>query len=104
MLQERKGAHMIAAEDIRVELRMAKPNATVKAFADVTLRLGDSGEITLLGFSVIGTPPQIVPPARPGKQRYFDVVRLEGKIKTLIYTIIGIAYKKTLADATREVA
>ena len=94
---------MIAAEDIKVELRLAKPNGTVKAFADVTLHLGDSGEVTMLGFSVIGTPTQIVPPARPGKQRYFDVVRLEGKLKTLIYTSIGISYKKALTDATREV-
>jgi hypothetical protein len=93
---------MIAADDVKVELRMAKPNGTVKAFADVTLYLGDSGEVTMLGFSVIGTPMQIVPPARPGKQRYFDVVRLEGKLKTLIYTSIGIAYKRALTQATGE--
>ncbi len=93
---------MIAAEDIKVELRLAKPNGTVKAFADVTLHLRDSGEVIMLGFSVMGTPAQVVPPARPGKQRYFDVIRIEGKLKTLIYTSIGIAYKKALADATRE--
>jgi hypothetical protein len=104
LLEKRKGAQMIVPEHISVELRLAKPNEKVKAFADVTIRLGDSGEIMILGFSVIGTPPLIVPPARPGKQRYFDVVRLEGKLKALIYTTVGNAYKKALADTTREVA
>jgi hypothetical protein len=101
---ECKGAQMIGPEHISVEIRLAKLNGTVKAFADVTIDLGDLGAIKILGFSVIGTPVQIVPPARPGKQRYFDVVCLEGKIKTLIYTLIGIAYKKALADAKGEVA
>jgi hypothetical protein len=44
-----------------------------------------------------------VPPARKGKQQYFDTVLLSGKVKTLVYTLIGMAYKKAVSDAVKEV-
>jgi hypothetical protein len=93
---------MLQAEDITVEVRLAKPNGTVKAFADLTLALGECGTISLYGFSVIGAPPRVVPPARRGKQQYFDTVLLSGKVKTLVYTLIGMAYKKAVSDLAKE--
>lgn len=95
---------MIGPEDVAVELRLAPPNGKLKAFADVTLTLKESGVITISGFSVVGTPPRVVPPARQGKQRYFDVVILTGNLKTLVYTMIGMAYRKALAESAEVIA
>jgi len=93
---------MLQAEDITVELRLAKPGEATRAFADVTLALGESGTISVFGFSLIGEPPRVVPPARKGKQQYFDSVLLSGKVKTLVYTLIGMAYRKAVSDAAKE--
>jgi hypothetical protein len=90
----------VLAENVTVELRLAKnADGNVKGFADVVIDLGDSGEISILGFSVIGDGPRVVPPARHGKQRWFDVVNLSGKIKALVYTLIAKAYRDALANA-----
>jgi hypothetical protein len=97
-------SNMIAADDITVELRLATPNAKVKAFADVTITLGQMGTMVILGFSLIGDLPRVVPPAREKEKRYFDVVLLSGKLKTLVYTLIGIEYKKALEMAAKETA
>jgi hypothetical protein len=73
-------------EDISVELRLADLEK-VKAFADVTIPLGADGVIKLSGCSVIqidGQAPRVVPPARKGKQKYFEVVSLIGKIRPLV--------------------
>jgi hypothetical protein len=94
---------MVSEQDITIELRLAKPDAKLKAFADVTLTLGESGTMTIAGFSVIGDPPRVVPPARKGEQRYFEVVLLTGKLKTLVYTLIGVAYRKAQAEAGRNI-
>jgi hypothetical protein len=93
---------MLQAEDITVEVRLAKPGGTTRAFADVTFALGESGTMSVYGFSLIGEPPRVVPPARKGKQQYFDTVLLSGKLKTLVYTLIGMAYKKAVSDAAKE--
>jgi hypothetical protein len=95
---------MIQAEDISIELRLAPPNGKMKAFADVTITLGQMGTIVLLGFSVISDPPRVVPPAREKDKHYFDVVLLSGKLKTLVYTLIGIEYKKAKETAAKEIA
>jgi hypothetical protein len=53
--------------------------------ADVTLPLGELGLLKLCGFSGIqgeeSTPPRVVPPARKGEHRFFEVVLLIGKIR-----------------------
>jgi DNA-binding cell septation regulator SpoVG len=88
MLAERKGAQgaqMIAAEDVTIEVRLLKKSdSNLKAYADVTLSLGDSGVIVISGFLVIGSGPFIAPPSRKGGQSFFPVVQLTGKVKTLV--------------------
>jgi len=90
---------MVTAEDVAVELRLArKADGKVKAFADVVISLED-GEISIFGFSVIGDPSKVVPPARMGNQRWFDVVVISGKLKALIYTLVAQAYRKAIAES-----
>ncbi len=76
------------ADDISVELRLAHTtNGKVKAFADVTIPLGLDGVITMLGFSVFhadGQRPSVAPPARKGEKRYFEVVTLNGKVRSVV--------------------
>jgi len=86
-------------DSITVELRLAaKSNPKLKAFADVTLALGELGLLKLCGFSVMqmvdGDPPRIVPPARKGEQRYFDVVLLIGKIRKIVDEAVLAEYTK----------
>ncbi len=75
-------------DSIAVDLRLSsKADSKVKAFADVTIPLGDDGTITVLGFSILeteGRPPRVMPPARKGKQTWFDTVQLTGKIRGLV--------------------
>jgi hypothetical protein len=59
----------------------------------------EGGEISIFGFSVIGDPCKVVPPARKGNQRWFDVVVISGKLKALVYTRIAEAYREALAHA-----
>jgi hypothetical protein len=88
---------VIEPDDVTVELRLvAKPDSKLKAFADVTVNLGEVGEFTTFGWSVLGDPIRVVPPARKGEQRFFDVVAMTGKLKTIVYTLIGNAYKAEL--------
>jgi hypothetical protein len=90
---------MMTADNVTVDLRLAqKPDGKLKAFADVVISLED-GEISIFGFSVIGDPCKVVPPARMGNQRWFDVVVISGKLKPLIYTLIAQAYREALAKA-----
>lgn len=94
---------MIQASDVTVELRLVnKADSQLRAFADVTVSLAESGEFTMFSWSVIGDPPRVVPPARKGDKRYFDVLTLSGKLKTLIYTAILTAYKAALEKAGKE--
>ena len=89
-------------DSITVELRLAvnQSSPKVKAFADVTLPLGELGLIKLCGFSVVqgaeNTPPRVVPPARKGEQRYFDIVFLIGKIRNVIDTAVLTEYERQL--------
>ena len=94
----------MTAEDITIELRLNKPESKVKAFADVTLTLKDWGTLTLYGFSVIGDPPRVLPPARQKDQRFYEFLALTGKLKSLVYTQIGMAYKAALEKAAKEAA
>ena len=85
-------------ESIAIELRLsAKLESKVKAFADVTIPLGDEGTITVLGFSVLDTdghPPRVMAPARKGKQTWFDTVQLNGRIRGLIEAAVLAAYER----------
>src|SRR5512143_4004158 len=82
---------------ITVDLRPAQASGKVKAFADVTIRLGPDGAITISGFSILsanGQVPRVVPPARKGNLRYFDIVRLVGNIRRLVETAILNEYQQ----------
>ena len=94
----------MTAEDITIELRLNKAENKVKAFADVTLTLKECGTLTLYGFSVMGDPPRVLPPARQKDQRFYELLSLTGKLKSLVYTQIGMAYKAALEKTAKEVA
>jgi hypothetical protein len=88
-------------DSITVELRLANGSSPkVKAFADVTLPLGELGLLKLCGFSVVqgaeNTPPRVVPPARKGEQRYFEIVLLIGKIRKVVDDAVLAEYTKQL--------
>ena len=86
------------AESIAIELRLsAKPDSKVKAFADVTIPLGDEGTITVLGFTILdsdGRPPRLMTPARKGKEAWFDIVRLSGRIQSLVEAAVLAEYER----------
>ena len=92
------------ADSIMVELRLAASTSSpkVKAFADVTLPLGELGLLKLCGFSVVqgaeNTPPRVVPPARKGDQRYFEIVLLIGKIRKAVDSAILAEYESQLGS------
>lgn len=85
-------------ESIAIELRLsAKPESKVRAFADVTIPLGDDGTVSIFGFSVLhsdGRPPRVMAPARKGKQAWFDIVQLNGRIRALVEEGILAAYER----------
>ena len=89
-------------DSITVELRLAVNafSPKVKAFADVTLPLGELGLLKLCGFSVIqgeeNTPPRVVPPARKGEHRYFETVLLIGKIRKAVDDAVLAEYRSQL--------
>jgi len=80
------------SDSISVDLRLSsKDGSKVKAFADVTIPLGDDGTIAILGLSVLvaeGRQPKVMVPARKGKQSWFDVVELSGKIRPMVEEVV----------------
>ncbi len=86
------------SEDISVDMRLARPEGgKTRAFADVTIPLGSDGVIRLSGFSVIqpdGQSPRVAPPARKGKQRYFEIVALIGRIRSMVDAAILTEYDR----------
>jgi DNA-binding cell septation regulator SpoVG len=86
------------SDSVTVELRLStKPDSKVKAFADVTIPLGDDGTITVLGFSVLdgdGRPARVMAPARKGKQTWFDTVQLTGRIRQFVETAVLDQYQR----------
>jgi len=90
------------ADAITVELRLAGSTSSpkLKAFADVTLPLGELGLLKLCGFSVVqgmeNTPPRVVPPARKGEHRYFEIVLLIGKIRKVVDDAVLAEYTRQL--------
>jgi hypothetical protein len=85
-------------ESIAVALRLStKQDTKIKAFADVTIPLGDDGTISVLGFSILemeGRPPKVMTPARKGKQSWFEIVELTGKIKSIVDSAVLAEYAK----------
>jgi len=85
-------------KSIVVELRLSmKADSKIKAFADVTIPLGDDGTIKLFSFSVLemeGKPLRVMTPARQGKQRWFENVELTGKIRQLVEAEVLAEYAK----------
>jgi len=83
-------------EDISVDLRLANGDGKTRAFADVTLPLGEPGLLKLSGFSVIdtGSELRVVPPARKGKSKYFEVVSLIGKIRRMVDDAVLAEYRR----------
>jgi DNA-binding cell septation regulator SpoVG len=84
--------------DITVEMRLSqKEDSKVKAFADVTIPLGDDGTVTMLGFSVLdsdGRPARVMAPARKGKQAWFETVQLSGKVRHLTDEAVLAEYER----------
>ena len=63
-------------DSISVELRMStKSESKVKAFADVTISLGNEGTVTLLGCSVLDGDGMSTASDGPGQKRKTDLVR-----------------------------
>ena len=89
-------------DSIMVDLRLAANDSIpkLKAFADVTLPLGELGLLKLCGFSVIQPAenhlPRVVPPARKGEHRYFDVVLLIGRIRKVVDDAVLAEYGRQL--------
>jgi hypothetical protein len=89
-------------ESISIDLRLSmKPDSKIRAFADVTIPLGDDGTITVLGFSVLeseGRPARVMAPARKGKQSWFDTVELTGRIRGFVEAAILSEYERHKAE------
>lgn len=86
------------SDAITVEVRLsAKPESKVKGYGDATIPLGDDGTITILGFSVLdgdGRPPRVMTPARKGKQAWFEIVELSGRIHSLVEAAVLAEYER----------
>lgn len=91
------------SDSVTAELRLStKPDSKVKAFADVTIPLGDDGTVTVLGFSVLegdGRPARVMAPARKGKQAWFDTVVLSGRIRQFVETAVLDQYERKTKSA-----
>lgn len=86
------------SDSVTVDLRLSgKPDSKVKAFADVTVPLGDDGTITMLGFSVLesdGRPARMLAPARKGKQTWFNIVERTGRVRSLVEEAVLKEYER----------
>jgi len=86
------------SDSISVDLRLSsKADSKVKAFADVTIPLGDDGTITIKGFMVLETdkrPSVVLPPGRKWKQSWLDTVQLSGRIRSLVEEAVLAVYER----------
>jgi hypothetical protein len=103
----KKGEFKMKLEDIDVAVRLADPEKSpkVRAFADATIPLGADGVVKISGFSVIQTDteaPHVAPPARKGSTRYFEVVSLIGKIRSLVDGAILAEYQRMLDEESER--
>jgi hypothetical protein len=90
------------ADSIAVDLRLStKSGSKVKAFADVTIPLGDDGTVTVLGFSVLdsdGRPARVMAPARKGKTAWFNTVELTGRVRGFVEDAILKEYERNRSE------
>jgi DNA-binding cell septation regulator SpoVG len=94
---------MIASE-ITVDLRLSGKNGSKPRWhADVTIPLGLDGAVKISGFSVFVTDAGklwVAPPSRKGEKRWFDVVTLMGKIRTLIEAAVLAEYERLVGSTS----
>jgi hypothetical protein len=94
------------SDAVSIDLRLSsKAESKVKAFADVTIPLGDEGTITVLGFSVLdsdGRPPRVMSPARKGAQAWFDTVQLTGRIRGAVEAAVLNEYERKKKASNRK--
>ena len=92
------------SDSITVQLRLsAKSDSKVKAFADVTIPLGDDGTITAFGFSVLdgaGRPARVMAPARKGKQSWLNIVEFTGRVRSLVEEAVLKEYERHKSELT----
>lgn len=82
--------------EIEAEVQLVDNNNAIKAHADVTIALVPGGSIKIYGFSIFDSgdkPIRVFPPARKGKQRYFDIVLLLGEIRQVVDDAVKAAYR-----------
>jgi hypothetical protein len=90
------------AESITVAMRLsAIADSKIKAFADVTIPLGDDGTVTVLGFSILESdsrPARVMAPARKGKTAWFNIVELTGRVRGFVEEAILKEYERNKAE------
>ena len=90
------------AESITVAMRLsAIADSKIKAFADVTIPLGDDGTVTVLGFSILESdsrPAPVMAPARKGKTAWFNIVELTGRVRGFVEEAILKEYERNKAE------
>ena len=83
---------------VLVELRPATDgDSAAKAYADVTIAFTPDSWIKISGFTVLQSankPLWVAPPARKGKQRYFDIVALSGRIRQAVDEAVKTEYQR----------
>ena len=88
---------------ISLNMRLsAKAESKVRAYADVTIALGEAGTITICGVSVLhseGRPARVMAPARKGNQTWFNTVELAGKIRFLVETAVLAEYERKTSSS-----
>lgn len=83
---------------ITVDLRLNSSDKTkAKAFADVTIALGSAGVVKVSGFSIFhddNGAARVVPPARKGTSKYFEIVSLIGEIRQFVNAAVEAEYQR----------
>ena len=87
--------------DIFADVRIASgPKSKAVAHASATLALGEDGQLTIDGFSVLqnGTGFWVAPPARKGEKKYFPVVALTGKVRADVERAILAEFERQRSE------
>lgn len=89
--------------DLRLTL---DPKGKAVAHAAVTLDLGEDGQLTIDGFSVLrnDTGFWVAPPARKGEKRYFPVVALTGIVRADVQRAILAEFERQRSEVKSQAA